>query len=186
MNTALIRELVLAECQASQNVFGPCFFDEHLAVVAHYGSCLAARLEADPEIVELAAYLHDISAIRDVGTLPEHGRLSAQLAREILAGHGYAPEVIEAVARCCASHANPVQMGRGSPEEICLSNADAIAQIVRPVYWSHVVFGVRQLGFENGRQWLLNRIESNWSNLIGPARDLVGDRYMLIKTVFSQ
>ena len=101
----------------------------------------------------------------------------AEIARGILQEHGYPSERIDRVARCIMSHASPVQMGSGLPEEVCLSNADAMSQITKPVYWLYYVFRVRQFGFTEGREWLRRRVESNWTALIQPARDLIEAEY---------
>ncbi len=177
MITEVVREYVLNECNNSRNAFGPAFFDRHLLVVREYGSLLAKTLGADAEIVELAAYLHDLAAVRDITTVSRHPMAGAEIARGILQEHGYPSERVERVARCIISHSSPVQVGGGLPEEVCLSNADAISQIVKPVYWLYYVFRVRQSGFTEGRDWLLRRVESNWTALIQPARDLIETEY---------
>lgn len=68
-------------------------------------------------------------------------------------------------------------MGGASPEEICLSNADAMSRMVRPAYWLYFAFSVRKQDFEEGRRWLLDLLESQWNCLVQPAEDLIGDRY---------
>lgn len=177
MITETIREYVRSECNGSGNAFGAAFFVEHLAVVDKYGQMLAKVLSADVEIVELAAYLHDIAAIRDITTVPQHAVLGAQAAREILARHSYPSERVERVARCALSHSAPVQMGGGPLEEVCLSNADAMAQIARPVYWFYYLFGVRRFDLEKGRDWWRQRVQTNWELLVPPARRIIETEY---------
>ncbi len=180
-----IRDLVLEDCRKPANIFGPSFFDQHLAVVTEYAGCLAARLGADPEVVELAALLHDISAVHDAATLPRHAATSAAEASRLLAGKGYAAAVMERVALCIASHSAPVQIGCGSPEEICVSNADAMSRIARPVYWGYVAYGVRKQGFEEGRQWLRSLLENDWNALVQPAKELVAAEYGFAQTLLA-
>jgi uncharacterized protein len=177
MITETVREYVFDACQSDSNAFGLAFFEEHLLVVREYSGPLAQALGADAEIVELAAYLHDIAAVQDFAALPKHPILSAETARKVLRDNGYATERIERVAQCILSHSAPVQIGKGSPEEVCLSNADAMSQIVRPVYWLYYVFRVRQFGFAEGREWLRQRVENNWAVLIPPARALIEKEY---------
>ena len=172
-----VREYVFRECDGSRNAFGPAFFEQHLAVVTEYGKRLAEALGADLEIVELAGWLHDIAAVQDVAALPRHPALSAEVARHLLLGNGYPAERTERVAMCVASHSAPIQIGNGSAEEVCVSNADAMAQIVRPAYWLYFAFHVRQLGFREGKDWLRQRVESNWAALIPPARALIEREY---------
>jgi uncharacterized protein len=172
-----IREHVLIACQSDENAFGPAFFEQHLLVVREYGLKLAAVFSADAEIVELAAYMHDLAAIGDITLIPKHHLLGADVARELLAEIHYPADRIERVARCIAAHSAPVQIGAGAAEEVCVSNADAMSQIVRPVYWLNYVFGVRRFDFEAGRGWYRQRLDSNWSQLIPQARAMIEPDY---------
>lgn len=166
-------------------MLGPSFFDQHVAVVADYGVQLAKYLGAEAEVVTLAAYLHDFSAIRDFTTLPQHAAVSADMARDILVGHGYSSELIDSVVQAVETHSSPIQIGSGSLEEVCLSNADAIAQIVRPQYWCYFAFGIRRLSFDEGNKWLAERLSANWASLIEPARELAREGYGKFRSYFD-
>ena len=185
MISKVIREYVFNECKDSKNAFGPAFFEQHLLVVLEYGKRLAAVLGADTEIVELAAYLHDIAAVGDITVVPQHHLLGAESARETLQQHSYPSERIERVVQCITSHSAPVQIGKGSPEEVCLSDADAMSQIARPVYWLHYAFRVRQFDFKTGQRWYRQRVESNWSQLIRPAKDIIEKEYHLAQELLE-
>ncbi|MEN6576115.1 MAG: HD domain-containing protein [Phycisphaerales bacterium] len=178
-----MKEYVAGECNSSRNAFSPAFFDEHLSVVVGYARQLAEVLGADLEIVELAGWLHDVSAIQDFAALPKHPALSAEIARRMLLERDYPSERIERVAKCIASHSAPVQIGDGPVEDVCLSNADAMSQIVKPAYWSYYVFRVRQFGFVEGRDWLRQRVESHWAALIPQAKAIVEKQYCQVKEV---
>jgi len=185
MITDVVREYVLKECGNSKNAFGAAFFDQHLLVVREYSGELAKVLNADAEIVELAAYLHDLAAIQDFAALPRHPVAGAEIARRVLEENGYPAERIDRVARCVMSHSSSVQMGAGLPEEVCLSNADAMSQITKPIYWLYYVFRVRQFEFSEGLDWLRRRVESNWAALIRPARDMIAKEYRRTKTLLE-
>ncbi|MCU0916609.1 MAG: HD domain-containing protein [Planctomycetes bacterium] len=169
----VVKEYVLKECNSSRNAFGPAFVEEHLSVVAEYAKKLGKTLGADLEIVELAAWLHDLAAVQDLAALPRHPALGAEIARKVLRAQDYPEERTDRVARCILSHSVPVRKGGGLPEEVCVSNADAMAQIVKPVYWLHYVYRVRGFSFEEGRDWVRQRVESNWAALIAPARAMI-------------
>jgi uncharacterized protein len=185
MITEAVREYVSNECKSSRNALGPGFLSEHLSVVADYGLRLAGTLAADREIVELGAWLHDIAAVQDIAALPRHPCLGVDIARTLLQQNGYPSERIERVSRCILSHSVPVQIGGGAPEDVCLSNADAMSLIARPAYWLYFVFKVRQLGYEEGKAWLLRRVESNWAALIEPARKIIGQEYCRTKELLE-
>ncbi len=180
-----IRKYVAGACTSDRNTFGPAFFEQHLLVVRDYGGLLAKTLGGEAEIVELAAYLHDIAAVQDIAALPKHPALSAEIARKVLQDNGYPAERIERVAKCILSHAAPIQIGSGSLEEVCLSNADAMSQITRPAYWLYFAFRVRQLGFAEGTEWLRQRVENNWAALIPPARAVIDGEYRRVREVLK-
>ena len=181
-----IRELVYQACLRSENILSPAFFDQHLVVVAECATRLAGTLGADAEVVDLAAYLHDITAVLDPTTMPDHPRLSAEFATRILVDRGYRQDRIATVARAIASHSEPLPPGSASSEEVCLSNADAAARILRPAYWLYFSFGIRKSGFDEGRQWLKSLFEKQWSLLIEPARELVGPQYAVMMDVLTR
>jgi HD superfamily phosphodiesterase len=176
MLIAAVREEVREACRSEANVFGPSFFEEHLEVVADCSRRLAECLNADVEVVELAAYLHDYSAVLDAGTMATHARASAELAVRRLTRLGYPQAGASRVAEAIALHSEPLKSGSASPEAVCVSNADAAARMLRPAYWLYFAFTVRKLGFEEGRQWLRGLIERQWTALISPARDLAGSQ----------
>jgi uncharacterized protein len=173
-----IRECVFTDCNSSKNALGPPFLDQHLAVVVGYAKPLAGVLGADLEIVEFAA-------VRDIAALPRHPVLSEEIARRVLEQDNYPSERTDRLARCILAHSVPAQIGGGAPEEVCLSNADAMSLIVRPAYWLYFVFRVRQLGFDEGKAWLLRRVESNWAALIQPARDMIEKEYRRAKELLE-
>jgi len=176
-----IRSYAAEQCRRESNALSPAFFEEHILPVADYGVRLARQLGADPEIVEISAYLHDISAVVDLRSMPEHPRLSAEASGSLLAQMAYPSDSIRKVERCILTHSSPLQIGEGSLEEVCLSNADAVSQIARLPYWLFFAFSIRRLGFCEGTEWLRNRVETNWRALIEPARALVEREYALAR-----
>jgi len=172
-----IRDLVRSECLRGSNRFGPAFFDQHLETVVRYGRELAVRLGADPEVVELAGYLHDLSAVRDLASVPTHHLDGARIARELLRAHGWPHVTAEAVCRCIETHSAPVAKGQGTLEEVCVSNADVMSHIARPAYWFFYLYRVRGMHYEEGLSWLRTRVERLWSGLTDDARAIVATEY---------
>lgn len=167
---AYVRE----ECLRPSNHFGPEFFSEHLELVTRLAVVLARRLGADPLVVALAGYLHDLSAVRNFATLPDHARESATIARSLLGDRGFSPPVVDAVARCVESHSTPPQPGRGTPEEICISNADVLSHLARPFYWSFYLYRVRGLEYAQGLAWLRGRM-SLFREALAPESHRLGE-----------
>lgn len=179
---AAVAARVRDECRAPSNRFGPAFVEEHLEPVVAAALALAAPLGADPTVVALAGWVHDLAAVRDFATLPDHARAGARLARELLPALGVGPAVVEAVARCVETHSAPVPPGEGTPEQVCVSHADVLAQLARPLYWARYLFAVRGLSLADGRAWFRSRIGATFEALAPEARALgAADRAALAR-----
>jgi uncharacterized protein len=146
-----------------------------------YCDQLCAILNADCEIVRISAYLHDISAVIDFKTLPTHNTNSSEIAESFLAKNNYPRNKIEKVVQCIKSHISPLTIQKGNIEDVVLSNADAMSQIVNPAYWLYFAYKLRGLNFNDGQSWYLNKINTNWNLLIDPAKKLIEDKYWNVK-----
>ncbi|MBN1347109.1 MAG: hypothetical protein JXQ73_30740 [Phycisphaerae bacterium] len=89
------------------------------------------------------------------------------------------------MANGIACHSSPVPLGGGTPEAVCLSNADAMAQITQPAYWLYYAFVVRRWDFEAGTQWYRQRVEDHWDRLIGPARERIAASYQRTQEILT-
>jgi hypothetical protein len=80
-------------------------------------------------------------------------------------------------------HLVPVDAANHGPDAVCLSNADALAQMANPAFWLHYAGFVRGLGFSEGRDWyramLLDR-QSRLSPLAAPLAQPLLDRALEI------
>ncbi len=162
------RQLVETACLRS--IMGGDFFSEHVLMVERFVRRLARGLGAHLDVVVAAAVLHDLAAIEDFSRVSEHHSLGAARAREILAGVSCVD--VDAVAACIVRHTTPVRQGDGSADEVCLSNADALAQLANPAYWLHYAHKVRGLPFHAARDWYRSLVESRWDLLDESAREL--------------
>ncbi len=185
MVTGDIRELIKLECNKTQNVFGSAFFDQHILIVKEYACRLAELLGADREIVEISAYLHDISAVRDISTINRHSDLGAEIAESILMEKSYDPYNIKLIKQVIKSHSKPIKIGEGNLEEVCISNADAVSQIVNPSYWLYFAFSIRKLSYAEGISWYNGRVEENYDGLIDIARNMIRDKYSSVKNIIG-
>jgi len=73
---------------------------EHVVAVHTLAMKLADLTGADEEIVEAAAWLHDVA--KDTGD--DHPQEGAEFARDFLAEHDFPPEKIESVAQVIEQH----------------------------------------------------------------------------------
>ncbi len=173
-------------CRHGTGPFDTSFFEKHICVMAQIADTLAQTFHADREVVALAAYLHDISAIEDYTTVANHHILGGERAGEILTAHGYPAEKIDAVRRCIFTHSAPVAAGQGTMEEICISNADAVSQIMMPGYWLHYAFVFKHMSYKEGLDWYIDKIDSHWNAMAEEARAIAAQAYQTARVLFTR
>ena len=181
MSGEFARDYAIQACRKPENALDASFFDLHLKVVAFYAVALADTLGADREVVEIASYLHDISAVMDIKTLLTHPINSGDIAEKLLLSEGYPYEKTIKVKQRILRHASPEALGKGTAEEDCLSNADAMSQIAVPAYWLYFTFCARKQSFEDGFDWYRNRVEAGWKALVPQAKVLAEDKYQVVR-----
>ncbi len=185
------RDPVLAflrqSCSSPQNIFGPEFVEEHLLVVERFALALADVLGADRSVVRLAALLHDVAAIEDGATIPTHAELGAQAIGRLCGPSGPLADALRLdegqivqIALCVREHSSPKQTGETTPESVCVSNADAMSQIVRPFYWCHYARTVKRLAHADAIAWYRSLVERNWNALIDAARAMIEPDYRAV------
>ena len=168
-----IREYVKGEC--SNSALGREFYENHLLLVAHYGIKLAMKTGADPEIVELAAYLHDFSFVIDDMDLKQHEAKGVVIADRLLRQFNYPTDKLEKVKRCILNHSCLSSACGASPEEACLANADIMSLIAKSDYWLKILPLAGKA--ENGARWFYEQVEKSWPLMMPPARAIVEDMY---------
>ena len=168
-------------CIQPANQLTKSFYREHVLVVHKYCGILASVLKCDEDIACISALLHDISVVFDFKSLPNHNTESAGIAERVLRSFKYPEDRIARVKRCISNHMSPLKINEGPLEDVVLSNADAISQIIVPSYWLYFAFKIRNSGYDEGLKWYSDRIENNWDSLIDPAKSLIEERYRNIR-----
>lgn len=174
---AEIRQLVRDACESEDNPYGHGIWSHHIKPVVGYAEQLAPVLGADPEVVEIAALLHDIAAIRDERDRHHHHTVGARQAETILTPYGYPGEKICLVKRCILTHRASTQLRSTTVEQTCLSSADAMAHISAVPSLLYMTYVHMDLSIDEGRRWTRNKLKRSWNKLCPEAEDLVRTRY---------
>lgn len=98
----VVREAAYRAAHAEGLIHAPSGFNyrwEHVRAVVALAHWLAAETGADVEVVEAAAWLHDVAKSQ-----PNHARAGAEQAARILAGTDFPPAKVNAVVDAIAQH----------------------------------------------------------------------------------
>lgn len=101
------------------------FWEQHIQFVVKESLILADLYNADQEIVELGALLHDIALITKTGSRAEHHMNGKIIAGQLLSQLDYPSDKKEHVLNCILHHRSSKHAE--SIEELCVADADIIA-----------------------------------------------------------
>ena len=164
-------------CKAKTNVFGYGIWTHHITQVVKIGKKLAEQFNADPEIVEISALLHDYEGIKDHTLHKEHHIHGAIEAEKILKKLYYPSNKIEAVKHCIENHRGSVKSDNKSAEAECLTNADAIAHIENIPSLLYLAYVKLEMEIDKGVERVRKKLERSWNKLNPDMKKIMKDKY---------
>ena len=174
---AEVSQIVEAACRADTNIFGYGIWTHHITDVARNGQRLAPMFDADPEIVELAALLHDYASVKDEALYEEHHIHGPIEAERILRRYGYPEDRIEAVKHAIEAHRGSVEVEGRSAEARCLRNADAMAHVQNVPSLMKLAYAQHGMGVAEGAAWVRAKLGRSWKKLDPAVQELVRSEY---------
>lgn len=178
-----VEKIVEEECKKPANIFGYSFWTYHILSVVKYSVMLAKRLGADKEVVELAALLHDIGVIE--GDKANHHISGTKEAEEILRRFNYPKEKIEKIKHCIFAHRSSKSIKRKTIEAECIASADAMAHFDEIPQLFESAFIRFKMNPEEGKQWILDKLERDWKKLVPGTRETIKKKYEAIKLILK-
>ena len=165
--------------------FEPEDYTYHILGVVRYALWLAKFYPVDPEVVELAALLHDIGRA-DVKNDKIHHLAGVPIAEEVLRKYGYSQEVIDEVKHCIESHRSSEGEEPKTMTAKIVANADAMIHfdhIPLFFYWR----AKQGVPFEDILEWVEKKLERNWTMKITlpEAQKLMKTKYLSAKMMLS-
>jgi putative nucleotidyltransferase with HDIG domain len=178
-----IERIVEDACKSDSNAFGYGIWSHHIVYVVKYAKQLAEKLGSDSEIVEIAALLHDYAGIKDRTMSEEHHIHGAVEAERILIEFNYPKDRIQRVKDCIITHRGSVPMKRLTQEAECIASADAMTHVFQVPSLLHLAYVNYGMGIDEGKEWVLKKIERSMNKLCPEAKEMVHEHYLKVKEV---
>lgn len=173
-----IERIAEEACKADTNIFGYGIWTHHITQVVKIGKKLAKQYNADPEILEIAALLHDYAGIKNYDFHKEHHIYGAIEAEKILTKLNYPSEKIKLVKHCIENHRGSIKnKNKRTPEADCLANADAIAHIENVPSLLFLAYSKFGMDIDEGIEWLRKKLKRSWNKLNPDMKKIVKDKY---------
>ena len=180
-----IREELIKRCEAYNKKYGYDFWNDHIKYVVKNAVDLAKKYNADAEIVELGALLHDISMPSEYGSREEHHIYGAEIADELLTKLNYPENRKERVKECVLKHRGSKNLPKNTIEEKCVADADALAHFDRIPSLFHLAYGKNEMdmSIEDGIKFVKKKLEKSYNKLTDRTKEEVKDKYEIIMKV---
>lgn len=173
--------LVEKACHSSNNEFGYAIWQNHILPVVKYAKLLAQQLEADEEVCEISALLHDYAGIMNPAFYENHHIHGARIAHDLLTKLEYPKEKIELIKNCIISHRASKNIPRKTKEAQILASADAIAHIIA---WESLLdLALFEYSYTEpeAKAWVARKLERSCKKIMPEALPLIEEKYKLVK-----
>lgn len=170
-------QLHIKELCEQDKKYGMRAYNTHFLSTVKYAKILAEKLGADVEIVEIAAWLHDVASIR--GDYEDHHIKGAEYAEKYLKEQfNYPQEKIDQIKHCIHAHRGSKDIKRETVESECVASADAMSHFDDIA----AMFGLAYIGHkvtetEEAKQFVKSKLQRSWNKLIPEAKDIIKDKY---------
>lgn len=158
-----IKTFVEEECQKPTSKYGYEPFPFHFVPVVKYALALADEMGGDKEIIELAAWLHDIGSI--IYGREDHHVTGAKVAEEKLTDLGYPPEKIALVKKCILNHRGSQKTKGASIEEQIVADADIMSNFDNLPGIFKAAFVYENLNQGEAKESVRKKLENKWRQL---------------------
>ena len=152
-------------------------FREHIRYVHHYVILLSEGSDADREILELSALLHDISMTDGGLERSRHNEYSASIAEQLLRLHSYPEEKIQLVKKCILNHSSKRASYRTTLEEQILVDADGLSHFdaIRSLY--ALAHNVIELSDAEALLFIKDKLTRDYLEISEGLKYLIHDKY---------
>jgi uncharacterized protein len=170
-----IREFVEGECKKPSANY-PTAYKYHFIQTHQHAKRLAEMLNADVEVVEIAAWIHDIGSI--LYRRADHHITGAEIADKKLRELKYPEEKIILVKKCILNHRGSIDNPRESIEEQIIAEADAITAFDFVEGLFSAAFVTEKLSREEAKESVRRKLQNKWNQLtLEESKRLVKPRY---------
>ncbi len=169
-----IRKFVEEECNKETSKYGKDPYYFHFVPVVKLVKILAEKKGADKEIVELAAWLHDMGSI--IYGRENHHITGAEIAEKKLREFNYPEDKIEKIKHCIIAHrgSNDIQPETVEAETVMEADAMSHFENIAGIFMAAFIENKNQgEAKESVRQKLIRK----WNQLSDEGKELIKPKY---------
>ena len=173
-------------CLLATNAYGIGAWDHHIKLVYELAIKNYQKYNADKNIVALAALLHDIASITNVEYTENHHIIGAEMAEDILKLYNLQDNQIQLIKKCILNHRGSVLKEKNTPEEICISDSDAMAHFFSVPSLLSMVYVEKHMSIDEGANFVYNKLERSYNKLSPQGKEIVEREHQAAKLLLKK
>lgn len=171
-----IKKFVEAETNKASSKYGQTPFKRHFIPMVALAKKLAKKYQADVEIVEIAAWFHDVGSVR-YGRANHH-LTGAKIAEKKLTKLNYPKEKIAIIKKCILNHRGSIKNKRNSLEEQIIAEADALSNLEDVIGPLEAALVYEKLDPEQAKLSVRKKLQNKWKQLkFTESKKIAGPKY---------
>lgn len=179
-----VKKYVEYECKKPTSKYWFSAF-AHFEHVVKLSNQLADEIWADKEIIEIAAWLHDIGSI--LYWRENHHITWAEISEKKLREFWYPEDKIMKVKNCILNHRWSTNFERLTIEEKILSEADTISAFYNIHWLFEAAYVYEKLDTKKWLKTVLDKLDRKWEQLhFEESKKILKERYEAIKVLFDE
>lgn len=156
----------------------------HIHPVVENACKMAKKLKADIQVVEISAYLHDITKI--TGERKNHHLTGAEYAENFLSKYNLESEKIEQIKNCIKKHRGSSEFTRDTIEEKIVATADAMAHIEHPLTLFYAWYGNRKCQIDEGADGIIHKLQRSWNKIeFEDVKENLNEKYQILMKILK-
>lgn len=186
---SIIKEVyneVKNRCMLPTNAYGVGAWENHIKLVYELAIINYQKYNADKNIVALAALLHDVASITNVDYTEHHHIIGAEMAESILKVYNLQDSQIQLIKKCILNHRGSVLVKKNTPEEICISDSDAMAHFFSIPSLLKMVYVEKHMSIEEGADFVYNKLERSYNKLSPQGKEIVEREHQAAKLLLKK
>jgi uncharacterized protein len=170
-----IREFVEEEFNKDTSKYGREPYDFHFVPMVSRAKMLAEKNNVEVELIEIAAWLHDIGSI--IHGREDHHITGSEIAEIKLKELNYPGEKIGLIKKCILNHRGSRNDLRETIEEQIIAEADAMSNFenVPGIFKAAFVYENKTQG--EAKESVLKKLENKWNQISEEHRELIRDKF---------
>lgn len=159
-------------------------FEYHLIPMVKRTLELSKEKDLDLELLELAAWLHDIGSA--ICGRENHHITGSEIAVNKLREYNYPEDKIELIRKCILNHRGSRNDYLETEEEKIIAEADALSNFdnVAGIFKAAFVYENQNQG--EAKKSTLKKLENKWKQLSPESKERIKNKYEAIKFIFGE